>query len=77
VVTVEPGVYFIPPLIDKWRKARKFADFIDYDKVEGYRDFGGVRIEDDVLVTADGRRVLGPPIPKAVADVEAATGAGA
>lgn len=77
VVTVEPGVYFIPPLIDAWRKARKFAAFIDYEKVEGYRDFGGIRIEDDVLVTADGRRVLGRPIPKTVAEVEAATGKGA
>ncbi|MBN2206453.1 MAG: aminopeptidase P family protein [Candidatus Aminicenantes bacterium] len=76
VLTVEPGVYFIPPLIDKWRKARKFADFIDYGKVEGYRDFGGIRIEDDVLVTADGRRVLGRPIPKTVAEVEGATGRG-
>jgi Xaa-Pro aminopeptidase len=77
VVTVEPGIYFIPPLIDKWRKAGKFVDFIDYDKVEGYRDFGGVRIEDDVLVTADGGRVLGPRIPKTAAEVEAATGTGA
>ena len=77
VATVEPGIYFIPPLIDKWRKAGKFAAFIDYEKVETYRDFGGVRIEDNVLVTADGRRVLGKPIPKTVAEVEAATGTGA
>jgi len=77
VVTVEPGIYFIPPLIDKWRKAGKFADFIDYAKVEAYRGFGGIRIEENVLVTADGRRVLGQPIPKTVADVEAATGKGA
>ncbi len=48
----------------------RFADFIDYDKVEDYRDFTGVRIEDDVLVTAKGSRVLGKPIPKAVKDIE-------
>jgi Xaa-Pro aminopeptidase len=77
VATVEPGIYFIPPLIDKWRKAGKFADFIDYEKVETYRDFGGVRIEDNIMVTAGGRRVLGKPIPKTVAEVEAATGTGA
>jgi Xaa-Pro aminopeptidase len=64
VLTVEPGVYFIPALIDLWRKENKFADFIAYDKLDAYRGFGGIRIEDDVLVTKDGRRVLGRPIPK-------------
>ncbi|MHC4520996.1 MAG: aminopeptidase P family protein, partial [Planctomycetota bacterium] len=71
VVTVEPGVYFIPELIDRWRAERKCEAFVDYDKVETYRDFGGVRLEDDVLVTEDGYRVLGRPIPKAIGDVEA------
>jgi Xaa-Pro aminopeptidase len=70
VLTCEPGVYFIPPLIDKWRKESKFADFINYEKVETYRDFTGIRIEDDVLVTREGNRVLGKPIPKKVKDVE-------
>jgi len=51
VITVEPGVYFIPELIDRWKADNKCADFINYDKVERYRDFGGIRIEDDVLVT--------------------------
>jgi len=71
VITVEPGLYFIPGLIDQWRAERKFEEFIDYNKLEAYRDFGGIRIEDDVLVLEDGRRVLGKPIPKSIADVEA------
>jgi Xaa-Pro aminopeptidase len=73
VLTVEPGIYFIPALIDDWRAKGKFVDFIDYDRVERFRDFGGVRIEDDVLVTDRGCRILGPPIPKTVADVEEAS----
>jgi len=74
VLTVEPGIYFIPALIDKWGKENKFADYIDYKKVEEYRDFSGIRIEDDVLVTDNGYRVLGKPIPKILEDVEAITG---
>ncbi len=70
VLTVEPGVYFIPELIDSWKARKKCADFINYEKVEAYRDFSGVRIEDDVLVTENGARVLGKPIPKTVAEVE-------
>lgn len=72
VMTVEPGIYFIPALFEKWRKERKFRDFIAYDKVERFLDFGGVRIEDNVLVTETGRRVLGPAIPKTVDEVERA-----
>lgn len=72
VFTVEPGIYFIPELIDMWKQENKFTDFINYDKVEEYRGFGGIRIEDDVLVTEDGHRVLGSkPIPKSVEEVEA------
>ena len=71
VVTVEPGIYFIPALIDQWQAQGKFENFIDYKKIENYRDFGGVRIEDNVLVHDDGRRVLGKPIAKTVAEVEA------
>jgi len=74
VLTVEPGIYFIPALIDIWSKEGKFAEYIDYKKVEEYRDFSGIRIEDDVLVTDDGYRVLGKPIPKTREDVEAITG---
>jgi Xaa-Pro aminopeptidase len=64
VMTVEPGIYFIPALIDKWQKEGKFKDFIAYERLARYRGFGGIRIEDDVLVTRDGRRVLGRSIPK-------------
>jgi Xaa-Pro aminopeptidase len=73
VLTVEPGIYFIPQLIDIWKGEKKFSEFINYDKVELYRDFGGIRIEDDVTVTTKGSRILGKPIPKAVEDVEAAS----
>lgn len=72
VMTVEPGLYFIPALFEMWKKEKKHTGFINYDKVEKFLDFGGVRIEDDVLVTEKGRRVLGTPIPKTVAEVERA-----
>jgi Xaa-Pro aminopeptidase len=71
VITNEPGIYFIPELIDMWKAEKKYAEFLNYDKIEEYRDFGGIRIEDDILVTDDGHRVLGKPIPKTVAEVEA------
>ncbi|MFO8128987.1 MAG: aminopeptidase P family protein [Bacteroidales bacterium] len=70
VLTDEPGIYFIPALIDQWKGEGKFADFINYEKVVTYKDFGGIRIEDDILVTEDGCRVLGKPIPKTVKDIE-------
>ena len=70
VITVEPGLYFIPELIDRWKADEKCAGFIDYDMVEQYRDFGGIRIEDDILVTEDGHRVLGGGIPKTIEEVE-------
>lgn len=72
VMTVEPGIYFIPALFALWRKEKKHRDFIVYDAVEKFLDFGGIRIEDNVLVTEKGRRILGPPIPKTVAEVEKA-----
>ena len=71
VLTVEPGIYFIPALFEQWRKENKFAQFINYDKVAEYMDFGGIRIEDDVVVTENGYKVFGKPIPKEVADIEA------
>lgn len=71
VLTVEPGCYFIPALIDQWKAENKHSEFINYDVVETYKDFGGIRIEDDILVTETGYRVLGKPIPKTIEEVEA------
>ncbi len=71
VITVEPGIYFIPQLIDQWQAEDRCGQFIDYDKVQTYRDFHGVRIEDNIVVTTDGCRVLGRPIPKTIEEVEA------
>ena len=70
VLTVEPGLYFIPELIDQWRRKKMFTDFINYDALKKYRHFGGVRIEDNVLITKTGHRVLGEPIPKTIEEVE-------
>jgi len=70
VITVEPGIYFITELIDRWKSNQKNSQYIDYDLVETYRDFGGIRIEDDVLVTQTGHRILGRKIPKTISEVE-------
>ncbi len=71
VVTDEPGIYFIPALIDEWRTKGLHTDFINYEKLETYKDFGGIRIEDDVLITKDGCRFLGKDrIPYHPHDVE-------
>jgi len=71
VITVEPGLYFIPELIERWKAEHKLSQYINYAMVEKYRDFGGIRIEDDVLVTENGHRVLGKKIPKTIDEVEA------
>jgi Xaa-Pro aminopeptidase len=76
VITVEPGIYFIPVLIDKWIKEGKHTQFIDYEQVNSYRDFGGIRLEDNILVTEEDHRVLGKPIPKTIAELEEITGSG-
>ena len=71
VVTDEPGIYFIPALIDDWRSKGLHKDFINYDMLKTYKDFGGIRIEDDLLITKDGCRFLGKDrIPYHPKDVE-------
>jgi Xaa-Pro aminopeptidase len=74
VVTVEPGIYFIPELIDQWKSENRFESFINYEKVETYKNFGGLRNEEDFLITENGYRLLGKPIPKSIDDVEAMKG---
>lgn len=71
VMTDEPGIYFIPHLIDLWKSEKKHMDFINYDAVESYKDFGGIRIEDDILITETGCELIGDKIiPYHVKDVE-------
>ena len=71
VLTIEPGIYFIPELIDKWKAEKNFEEFLNYDAIENYKGFSGCRNEEDLLITEDGARILGKPIPKSIADVEA------
>ncbi|MBR1784681.1 MAG: aminopeptidase P family protein [Bacteroidales bacterium] len=71
VITDEPGCYFIPALIDKWQAEGTCRDFVNFAELDKWRDFGGIRIEDDVLVTSTGSRILGKPIPKTVEEIEA------
>jgi Xaa-Pro aminopeptidase len=71
VMTDEPGCYFIPALIDKWRGEGMHFDFINYDALESFKDFGGIRLEDDILITPDGSRFLGEKrIPITIEEVE-------
>jgi Xaa-Pro aminopeptidase len=71
VLTVEPGIYFIPALIRLWEREDKFRAYICYDRLGAYLDFGGIRIEDNYLITPDGSRRLGPHIPRTTAEIEA------
>ncbi len=70
VITVEPGIYFIPELIDKWKSEGKFSEFINYSLLETYKDFGGIRIEDNCTVTNSGSKILGKHIPKTINAIE-------
>ena len=71
VITDEPGLYFIPALIEQWKREGTDKGFVNYEKLEGYYDFGGIRLEDDILVTADGARRLGPHrLPILSSDIE-------
>jgi len=70
VLTIEPGIYFIPQLIDLWKSENRFGEFLNYQKIEEYKDFGGCRNEEDFLITESGYQLLGKPLPKTIADVE-------
>ncbi len=70
VLTVEPGIYFIDALIDRWRAEDRHSELIDYERLEAYRGFGGLRSEEDFVITETGFRRLGPPVPKTVEEVE-------
>jgi Xaa-Pro aminopeptidase len=70
VFTVEPGIYFIPQLISRWKAERKFTDFICYDRLEAYQDFGGIRIEENVVMASAGGRILGKKRPRTIDEVE-------
>jgi Xaa-Pro aminopeptidase len=71
VFTIEPGCYFIPELIAQWKAEKKFTEFINYGKIDNYMSIGGIRIEDNILITEKGHKLMGKPIPKSVKDVEA------
>jgi Xaa-Pro aminopeptidase len=71
VVTIEPGIYIVPELIDLWQSQQKHKDFINYAKVNSLRSFGGIRIEEDYFISASGSRLLGKPFAKTVHEIEA------
>ncbi|HKI89362.1 MAG TPA: aminopeptidase P family protein [Draconibacterium sp.] len=70
VVTNEPGIYFIPALMDKWQSEKINTEFINFEKVNQYRDFGGIRLEDDILVTENGSEIIGERIPVTPEEIE-------
>jgi Xaa-Pro aminopeptidase len=72
VLTIEPGIYLIPELIDRWQAEGRFSDFIDYDRVAAFRDVGGMRNEENFLITGSGARRLGKPKPKTLEEMNAA-----
>ena len=71
VLTVEPGLYFIPELMDQWSAAGKFRDYINYDKLQEFRDFSGIRVEDNFLITPDGKEMLGKHLALTTTEIEA------
>ena len=71
VLTIEPGIYFIPALIEQWQAQKKHREFINYNAIKEYMNFGGIRIEDNVAITASGSRILGNPIAKTIDEIQA------
>src|SRR5690606_23950618 len=74
VLTVEPGIYMIPELMDQWRAENMHSDFIQYGNLDRYREFGGIRIEDNFLITRNGSRKLGKELPTTPDEIEAVRG---
>lgn len=70
VVTVEPGIYFIPELMDLWGGEKRYSDYIHYGNLMKYRSFGGIRVEDDFVITQNGSKLLGKPLPTTVEEIE-------
>jgi Xaa-Pro aminopeptidase len=70
VITIEPGIYFIPDLIKQWQDENKCKEFINYNKLNSYLDFGGIRVEDNILITNESNQLLGKPIPKKHSEIE-------
>jgi len=70
VLTVEPGLYFNPFLIDERRAQKKYMDFVNYDEVEKFKSFGGIRVEEDFVITKDGSKLLGEPLAKTPEAIE-------
>lgn len=70
VFTVEPGIYFIPELIRRWKEEKKFTEYLNYEEIEKYLDFGGMRYEGDFLITEEGVRRLGDKMPKTYLEIE-------
>nr|WP_319398593.1 aminopeptidase P family protein [uncultured Carboxylicivirga sp.] len=70
VLTIEPGIYFIPQLIDLWKNEKRFQKYLNFIKLEQFKNFGGCRNEEDFLITETGARLLGKPLPKSIQDVE-------
>jgi Xaa-Pro aminopeptidase len=71
VLTVEPGIYFIPELMDQWAASNKFSEYINYDNLQAFRNFSGIRVEDDFLITSTGHEMLGKPLALTTGEIEA------
>jgi Xaa-Pro aminopeptidase len=70
VLTIEPGIYFIGELIDLWEQEGRFREFLNYDKIKTYKDFGGIRNEENYLITRNGARLLGKQKPMSINEIE-------